>query len=33
VSKREKGMYYEVTGTMEGDQLTVSLLREIDPPK
>lgn len=33
VSKREKGMYYEVTGTMEGDLLAVSSLREIDPPK
>ncbi|MBP1654266.1 MAG: hypothetical protein H6Q28_822 [Bacteroidetes bacterium] len=33
VSKREKGMYYEVTGTMEGDQMAITSLREIDPPK
>jgi hypothetical protein len=33
VSKREKAMYYEVTGKMEGDLLVVSLIREVEPPK
>jgi hypothetical protein len=32
-SKRAKGMYYEVSGTMEGDQLALASIKEATPAK